>query len=363
MMTPRAKSRPAELICTVGSFAVFDNMYPPDDLCNLVFYTDVVVINGSLSGLQVDASWLQFKKHMSSYSVTEGGISFDARYLDPPLIDNQGLQQELTNLALANIKHYGALKILGRVNALDTYTSNVIVAFHKLKGTQGTDGSRRFIMAVGLYDYAEPNAWDRYRSKFTQLIENTVADTVIAISSTGWIENEATCAAAPTSVLDSKRLNDPQRTTAKSYPDLHTHAALVIAKYTRNTTRLGLSLEMGTLLYVLNETTTDINKKAYLKCKQFYLTQSDTVDCQGLTTTSLLPGGMKFGSPVTHESVVLSWEDEESLTEKLDGLKSSANLPPGMSWLLYDVHLGDLSFRCLSDPFERVHFLKDRLIT
>ncbi|XP_075556718.1 uncharacterized protein LOC142588784 [Dermacentor variabilis] len=195
-------------------------MFPPDDLCNYVFYTDVVVVNGSLHGVEADASWNQFKAYMKTYTKTQGGISFDARYVDQNKLNDQNVEQQLTNLAADNIKHYGLLKVLGRLDKIDGYMSNAIRALVKLKTTQGSDNSRRLVLAIGLYDYAEPNAGDRYRSVIKKAVEHTVADTVIAISSTGWIENEEKCLSAPTSVFDNKRLTDPQRTAAKSYPDL-----------------------------------------------------------------------------------------------------------------------------------------------
>nr|XP_050037129.2 uncharacterized protein LOC126533959 [Dermacentor andersoni] len=360
LVTPRPKPPPSELICTVGSFALFPYMYPPDDLCNYVFYTDVVVVKNSLYGIEADASWKQFKKHMKTYTVTQGGISFDVRYLVPQKMDHKVLQRELTNLAADNIKHYGVLKLLGRLTTLDTYMSNAIRVLEILRASQTINA--RIVMAIGLYDYAEPNAWERYRSEITKAVEQTKADTVIAISSTGWIENVKKCFSAPTSMFDYKRLTDPQRTAAMSYPDLNTQGYLATLRYTKNTTRLGLSLEMGTLLYVLNGTKSDIDKRAYHQCKNFYLTQLDTVDCQGYTVSTLLPGGMKIGSPQTRNDILLSWEDEDSLTDKLDALKKSGKFREGWSWLLYNVHLGDISKRCSVDPFERVQFLKDRLI-
>ncbi|KAH7942146.1 hypothetical protein HPB49_021245 [Dermacentor silvarum] len=355
---------PNEFICTVGAFALFDNMYPPDGLCNYLFYAHALVSNGSVLAVEVDASWQQFKAHVKTYTMTQGGISFDARYIQPQAFDNQNTKNALNNLAAHNIMHYGILNIVRRLKDFDTYVDKAKQAIQKLKAIQGTDASRRLIMAIGLHDYNEPNAWERYRAAFRTAVEKTMADTVIAISSTGWIENEQNCYSAPTSVLDSMRLQDPARTIAKSYPDLKTHAALVAANvmYNKNTTRLGLSLEMGTLLYVLNATEMNIKKKSYRPCKQFYLTQADTVDCQGLTDSELLAGGMRYGSPLTAANMVLSWEDEDSLQEKLNGLKTSINLRPGLSWLLYDVHLGDLSSRCSTDAFERVQLVKDNLV-
>ncbi|XP_075556720.1 uncharacterized protein LOC142588785 [Dermacentor variabilis] len=169
LVTPAPKPPPSELICTVGSFAILRSMYPPDDLCNYMFYTDVVVVNGSLHGIEVDASWKQFKKYMKTYTVTQGGISFDTRYLDPKRMNDRVLQQELTNLAADNIKNYGVLKLLARLTNLDIYMSNAIRVLEILRATQRTNG--KIVLAIGLYDYAEPKAGDRYRSVIKNAVE------------------------------------------------------------------------------------------------------------------------------------------------------------------------------------------------
>ncbi|KAL1476799.1 hypothetical protein MTO96_036241, partial [Rhipicephalus appendiculatus] len=46
----------------------------------------------------------------------------------------------------------------------------------------------------------------------------------------------------------------------------------------------------------------------------------------------------------------------------VDGLKSSVILRSGLSWLLFNVHLGDFSGKCMANPFQRVEFLKKRLV-
>ncbi|XP_075554009.1 uncharacterized protein LOC142587019 [Dermacentor variabilis] len=119
---------------------------------------------------------------------------------------------------------------------------------------------------------------------------------------------------------------------------------------------------MGTLVYVLNGTETDINKRAYQPCKKFYLAQSDAVDCQGPTASTLLPGGMKIGSLRTDNSILFSWEDDESFKDKLEALKKSGKFRAGWAWLLYDVNLVDFSGKCSVDPFVRVQHFKQRLI-
>ncbi|KAH8028716.1 hypothetical protein HPB51_018198 [Rhipicephalus microplus] len=102
---------------------------------------------------------------------------------------------------------------------------------------------------------------------------------------------------------------------------MKTHAALISANtmYNKNGTRLGLSFEMGTLYYKLNETTESLENRPYHPCERFYLTSIDVVDCiGGLYDIELLPGGMKFGSPFVGPDVVVTWEDEESLKYKMD---------------------------------------------
>ncbi|KAH7950563.1 hypothetical protein HPB51_028404 [Rhipicephalus microplus] len=109
-----------------------------------------------------------------------------------------------------------------------------------------------------------------------------------------------------------------------------THAALISANtmYNKNGTRLGLSFEMGTLYYKLNETTDSLENRPYHPCERFYLTSIDVVDCiGGLYDIELLPGGMKFGSPFVGPDVVVTWEDEESLKYKMDVDEN----PPGES--------------------------------
>ncbi|KAH6925902.1 hypothetical protein HPB50_011817 [Hyalomma asiaticum] len=382
---PSAKhaDRAGELICTVGSFAMTENMYPPDGLCNYLFYTHVFVYNSSLAGIHVEESWQRFKEQVASRTATPAGISFDARYITAQALDEIGVRNTLNTLAKQNIMHYGILNMITRLDALDDYMDRAKGAIAKLRTIQGKDAKKRIIIALGLFDYNEPNAWERYRASFRKAVEGTMADTIIAISSTGSIEDNSFCHVAPTSVLDSMKLQDPARTRAKSFPDL---------------------------------------------------------DCKGDgTQMSLLSGGVKLGTSTTEPAWLMSWDDEQSLTEKvqwmrldetlgsdhyivhlviqryktplitgqakitdwtavrkhdvpdvqdieewtkqfldmvakhtktvklnvdhpeIDGLQSSIDLRPGLSWLLFNVHLGDFSGQCMADPFERVMFLKNRL--
>ncbi|KAL1435160.1 hypothetical protein MTO96_011088 [Rhipicephalus appendiculatus] len=362
-VTPKPHSVPDELICTLGSFAVINAVYPPDGLCDYLFYTHVIVFNKTeLAGVEVNASWTLFKKVIAGRTMTAGGVSFDAKYVTAQDFDDQGLKQHLNDLASANVRNYGILNMVTNVKNWDDFMNRARGTIAKLKAIQGDDSTRKIVMALGLFDYNEPNAWDKYRSGFQDAVEKTMADTVIAISSMSMVETSLKCHAVPTSVFDSTRLQDPARTTAKSYPDLNTHAALVAANvmYNKNT-RLGLSFEMGTLLYTLENITDSLDQRPYLQCKTFYITSLDVVDCiGGLFDYELLPGGMRFGSPYAKPDIVLSWEDGESLKYKFGGLKNSTNPRAGLSWLLYDVNFGDFNGQnCLESPFGAVEFVKN----
>nr|XP_037275852.1 uncharacterized protein LOC119168558 [Rhipicephalus microplus] len=282
---------PDDLVCTLGAFAVINAMYPPDGLCDYLFYTHVIVFNKTeLVGVEVNASWTLFKKEIAARSMTAGGVSFDFKYVTAQAFDDQAMKKHLDKLASANIKNYGILNMVTSVKTWDDSMNRARGTIAKLKEIQGDDSNRKIVIALGLFDYNEPNAWDKYRKGFRDAVENTMADTVIAISSMSMVESSDTCYAAPTSVLDSSRLQDPARTTAKSYPDLKTHAALVSANvmYNKNSTRLGLSFEMGALFYSLNETTDSLEKRAYHPCERFYLTGLDIVILFTLTSLSRL---------------------------------------------------------------------------
>ncbi|XP_075730753.1 uncharacterized protein LOC142774250 [Rhipicephalus microplus] len=68
-----------EIICTVGSTAVFGQMVPPDGLCNYIYYTNVVPIKGDLFAVEINRSWEVFKETLATYQTTSGGIGFDVR--------------------------------------------------------------------------------------------------------------------------------------------------------------------------------------------------------------------------------------------------------------------------------------------
>ncbi|KAL3217945.1 hypothetical protein MRX96_031866 [Rhipicephalus microplus] len=126
--------------------------------------------------------------------------------------------------------------------------------------------------------------------------------------------------------------------------------------YNKNGTRLGLSFEMGTLYYKLNETTDSLENRPYHPCERFYLTSIDVVVSIRLLSFSLAL--LCSAPPFVGPDVVVTWEDEESLKYKFYGLQNSTNLREGLSWLLYDVNFGDFSKNCNDNPFTPIEIMK-----
>ncbi|KAH7935242.1 hypothetical protein HPB52_004941 [Rhipicephalus sanguineus] len=189
-----------ELICTVGATAIFEQMIPPDGLCDYVYYTNVVVIKGNLHAIEISRSWEAFKNALATFNTTSGGIGFDVRYVTVADLDATLEDKSLKDLASRNVKHYGVL------NVLDT-ASKVKGVFAKAKGLLRASGacfSRRLPpgfpgvmlrLGHGLRDYAPHSALPKLIAGAT--LSHSVADTVIAYSSVGWIESEDECLAHP----------------------------------------------------------------------------------------------------------------------------------------------------------------------
>ncbi|KAL1442365.1 hypothetical protein MTO96_046448, partial [Rhipicephalus appendiculatus] len=54
-------------------------MYPPDEYCDYLFYTNVITSNGRILAEKDPVSWDVFQKRGPKYRVMQLGISFDFR--------------------------------------------------------------------------------------------------------------------------------------------------------------------------------------------------------------------------------------------------------------------------------------------
>ncbi|XP_075556801.1 uncharacterized protein LOC142588867 [Dermacentor variabilis] len=123
---------PPELLCTVGDLAVLPAMYPTDGLCDYVFYTNVYIYNGQLTSTRVLRSFELFKATTKKYSKTEGGVSFDIRYIESTTLASR--RQALTGLSAYRIQHYGCLTMIAPTPTLEHWVK-------KAKDIFGVSGS------------------------------------------------------------------------------------------------------------------------------------------------------------------------------------------------------------------------------
>ncbi|KAH7973195.1 hypothetical protein HPB52_022754 [Rhipicephalus sanguineus] len=312
-----------ELVCTVGTFAVMPAVIPPDGICTYIFYCDVISIDGALSGIETNASLKVFEDEIQKRAATEGGLSFDIRALSPEHFDNLKLREALNALSQQNVKHYGILNMVTDATHVAANVNKAKLIIDRLKDLQGNDATRKTMIALGLSDYSEPDAWNLYSSQFRVAVERTKADTVFALSSVGSQQSGANCVAVPPAVFDIAKLPDAAEAQSAPFPNLKRHATLVAAdvRYGRSNVKLGLSFEMGTLVYKFETNQDEPEKSVYAKCQVGYVTNADVV---------------------------------------LNDLSRLSNLRHGMSWLLHNSHLGDFGGTCMMDPFERIQWIKTR---
>ncbi|XP_070381088.1 uncharacterized protein [Dermacentor albipictus] len=360
-----------ELVCTVSGYLLYT--YPPDGLCHYLFYWDAVVFRKTIRDVGGSHSWDIFKDQTARLKKTSRGISFNSRLVAASTI--RSVEKELEYLATINIKHYGVLSMLAtRENAHDLL-QNTKALLQKLKTIQGNDITKRMILAMGLYDYGSQG---EYYSFFTNLLKEAVdtskADTVIAISSVGWLYNSSRCELTPPSVWDTSALPGLASTLGRRYPDLRRHAALM-SKHQSNfdlKVKMGLSFELATLVYNVSRHLQAVNvAMIHSECQSLFTANFDIVPCKKTlrSTRGLVHPDVSIGV-LDDVHQILLFEDEDTLQKKCrDLLKPSTDLRPNMVMLLFNVHLGgyDERNRCGSsdplraDPFWRVRVVKRTL--
>ncbi|XP_077524138.1 uncharacterized protein LOC144135302 [Amblyomma americanum] len=353
-----------ELVCTLGASAVMAYMMPPDGLCTYLFYTDVVVIANQLNAAETDTSWEMFQKEIQSRRKTKGGISFDIQYVTSSQFDNQGVKNQLNSLAAINMKSYGLLTLMTTVSKLTTLMAKAKDVLQKFKNLQADDRNRKTVLAMGLYDYHVSNAFNIYKAQFKLAVETMKADIVIAVSSTGLQENDDDCIAAPPSAYNTKVFKEePAETTSKRYPDLKNHAVLVSRDTVYKTphAQMGLSFEIGTLFYKINRTGLAFNKMAYTYCSHSSITHLDVWVCNNRGYYKFLAGGIMIGRTVESDYLIYFWDSKYTMQQKLDSMNKTANMRSNMVWLVNNVHLGDYTNSCETDPFLRLKIIRNDL--
>lgn len=348
-----------ELVCTVGADAVLGKQYPADGLCDYLYYTDVVIVNLTLYATKVQTSWAFFQKHMKTMSKTSGGIAFDVRYLTLDRFRHPNTIRQLNALATNNVRHYGLLNILTQLAALKPLLDNAKALLEEMKKIQGNDTSRKAIIALGLFNYSQPNAWRDYVDLFKKAVNEYQADTVFSISSSGLLESEQNCICLPPSVIYSP---DP------AYPSFDRHRQLTSPDfhYDKASAVVGLTFQLGVLTYVLEKATTslrqsinDLGRVQYQKCASAGMADAG-LGCDSEVWRQKLHdwGTVGYVFPLDNRHIYIS-ESHHGAFHKVKHILNGSR--HRISLLAFNVHLEFLRSNQCRPKFQYLQDLRDGL--
>lgn len=332
--TTEASTRGPLLLCTVGP-SLQEQSIPPDGICDQLFYTSVHVMRRTVHSVHDELGWLRFKEAMAAVSQpgTTGGLAFDVRYLEEKALYDSELRTDLRTLSTKNIRHFGILNVIANADVLTGMVAKLKKITARLKMLQYHDKTRFLAVAMGLSTYNQGSAWDKYR-QLLRTVSSFPVDVLVAISSVSTIgDNE--CSAIPPSVWQSANGTSP---TIKHQLEFVSESA----QYVRSDIRLGLSFEMGVTSYVLQDPSTRRNSSPFAPCGQYSLDSYEQV-CRSTGKVSRITSiETNVGSS---GSWIFFFDDEYSLVEKAQKVMTSARKNK-FCWLLFDVHLTDLSGTC-----------------
>ncbi|XP_075730884.1 uncharacterized protein LOC142774405 [Rhipicephalus microplus] len=348
-------------------------MVPTDGLCHHVYYTNLMVIESVLTPVKISLSWNMFKAAVKAFRKTVGGVGFDVRYVDE--VDLQAeVREQLYKLNPHNVRHYGILNVLETSSKLKDLFNKARRLLTILKRFQeARDVYGKTILAFGIYNYLGPRAWETLQEVFTSAVENSVADTVIAYSSVGWIEEPSECFSHPPSIFNKSKYIAGARKQAGRAPDIFTVSRLMTAdKRFKTAVKVGLSFELGTLIYEVKEKAINFDM-VNAPCKSLYVASLDAVPCRNdpYSMRGELFQGVNVAELRDFRKTIILFEDDITIAQKCRQLAlRSTNLRFGMALLLVNAHLGDFSVNstCAAygekdreDPFWRIKVIRTEL--
>ncbi|KAH7959865.1 hypothetical protein HPB49_014428 [Dermacentor silvarum] len=156
-------------MCTVGHSAVSKNMYPPEGVCQYLFYVDVVIVDSKIVASLEQSSWNQFQMKAMVYKRVKSGIALDYRYTTSKLISDA--EEDLNRLALNKIGSYGLLNIITKPSDLQRAVRAMKPVVAALKKIQGSDPVTRTVIAIGSYDYSGSGFMTQYKKIFEFVVK------------------------------------------------------------------------------------------------------------------------------------------------------------------------------------------------
>ncbi|XP_054927937.1 uncharacterized protein [Dermacentor andersoni] len=336
------------MLCTMGRGAVLPIMYPNEYPCNYLFYSDVIIVKDKIHGAEVQTSWITFQQRAVNYTRILPGISFDYRYLTESKL--KSADAHLNELQKSgNIRSYGILNHLTKPNETKKLYS-LKAALKELSKRTSHDPERIVALAFGSIDYSGPNYMNVFKKEFQKVVNEFDVDIVIAITSVSRMEDSDSCLAAPPGVYIS-----PNR----RFPDLASHWELISTKMSyKYNAIVGLSFELGTMLYVLKANVTKIEDAIYAPCTHWGMASKSAV-CGLLQKALWVELNMyiygSFSSNVTKSDIAFgehigSCGDRWRITR---GERKALGeiIRPRLAMLLYNLHLDDFQRFCTYPPF------------
>ncbi|XP_070378484.1 uncharacterized protein [Dermacentor albipictus] len=336
------------LVCTVSGGALAFTAYPSPTVCSYVFFTHVLVGEGKLRASESGVGLDDFVRSLrgDDFSGYPGGVSFDARYLDPASLDDGGVKLELEKLAANNIRHRGILNVFSLASYFPTLVTTVGAAVTKLRTLMGGDRSAHIVLAAGIWNYNDTGAWNVYKTQFG-VMANFDVNILISISSVRTMALRERCQVAPPTVW---------RTTRDNFPGFDKHATLLLSStaYTRPDLYVGLSFEMGVMLYQLTDTSTPRERVPYAPCTDVVLVGYEQVCDPKVSLSRMDELPAEFGAT---SSSVFFYDSWETMKRKVDNVMKLP-LRKKIAWMLFDTHLSDVTWECIK-PKEREKAFKE----
>ncbi|XP_075527256.1 uncharacterized protein LOC142559561 [Dermacentor variabilis] len=354
-------------------------MIPTDGLCNYIYYTSVAVVHGIMYGIEAEESWEMFKQVMKNLTKTSGGIGFDIRYSAPSSMNATTEQNLQYHSSYNNIKHYGVLNVLHTSEKVKGLYDKAKVLLATLKTLQVSTkvANSKTLIALGIFNYRGANAMGVLRDMFNDAVTNHVADTVIVYSSVGWIQRASECYSHPPSVFQRSDLKGAAHSNADRAPDIKSITTLMTRdKQFPSNTKVGLSFELGTLVYIVNAAKKGVHTDLVnIPCKSLYVTNFDVVPCLGNIqfNRAIIFEGVEVAQSQADIRQVILFESNNTIFYKIKKLaENSTFLRPDMSLLLLNAHLGDFrspannpcapyNERDRNDPFYRIRVIRQWL--
>lgn len=255
--------------------------------------------------------------------------------------------------------HYGILNLYGSQTFIDSistrYVPRALTALRQILGEGPERVKHKVFIGIGYRYFNESNSWSTLTYTASNLASKDV-DILVIITSFLSPEGRHDCITLPVNAMKS-----PNEYT----PALDDASHMAKEGFARPSVVVAFTFFMGVPYYVLTKEYSRPLDAMYKPCTMFGVTdysqacQADTADLNlektviGMNkaeSVKLLSDKRIFQS---HDTLIRMREKAQIIMERPD---TRANL----TWLLWDVHLTDVTRNCLSGgPFQRVKGFRD----